>query len=74
MDLDVEVPKIVIVRNRADPGDPVVGQVSMRRPTRRYEWMPHGSAMSLSVSLIILFGRAMMEGYQTETRIVKVDG
>ena len=80
MDLDVKVAEIVVVGNGANPGDSVLGSRSAapsRTRVTEVGGFPHGSAMSLSVSLMILFGSAMAEGGQaetgTETGVVIVD-
>ena len=65
MDLDVKVPEVVVVRNGANPGDSVVvqrlGQMGPHKGGGGYEGLTHGSAISLSVSLMILFGSAMVK-------------
>jgi hypothetical protein len=64
VDLDVKVPEVVVVRNGANPGDSVGCRVTRSDgPSQGSEdrgWT-HGSAISLSVSLIILLGSAMAE-------------
>ncbi len=64
MYLDIEIPEIVFVRNGADPGNPIAGVTQVRCAVwgEGRSGHAHGSAMSLSVSLIIRFGSAMVEG------------
>lgn len=63
MNLDIKVPKVLFVGNSADPGNSVVGKVRQRAVLSSDSGcagLPYGSAISLSVSLMILFGRAMV--------------
>jgi len=61
MDLDIEVAEVILVRNGADTGDP--GQamsVRLHHQIRTMSAITYGSANSLSVSLMIRFGNAML--------------
>ena len=59
MDLDVEVSKVVFVRDGADAGD--TEEDCERRERLSGAGYAHGSAMSRSVSLMIRLGSAMLE-------------
>ena len=61
MNLNVKIPEVVFVGNGADAGNSVVGRVRWAAPQEKYVGFPYGSAISLSVSLMILFGRAMIK-------------
>ena len=39
MYLDVKVPEIVLVRNGADPGDPIAGQLKLDAPSGERVWV-----------------------------------